>query len=94
MNTRKIIIFIIISLSFISCVTDQEEYIPIHITNNTSEDLRVYAGGIIGFSTIVPKNSSSTIIGIKGNTVTITGKDSGITYGHRAFYSEGTWIVN
>jgi hypothetical protein len=62
--------------------------------NNTSEDLRVNAGGVIGFSAIVPKNSSFTIIGIKGNTVTITGKDSGITYGHRTFYSEGTWIVN
>jgi hypothetical protein len=94
MNTKSILVFIIIYLSFFSCVIDQDEYISIHITNNTSEDLRVNAGGFIVFSTIVPKNSSSTITVIKGNTVTITGKDSGITYGHRTFYSEGTWVVN
>jgi hypothetical protein len=93
MITKNIFIFGIIFLLFLSCLTDQEEYIPVHITNNTSENLMVYAG-FISFPAIVPKNSSGTIIGIKGNTITITGKSSGITYGHRTFYSEGAWTVN
>ena len=91
---KKVFIFIAILLFFFSCGTDPEEYIPIHIINNTSEDLRVNAGGFISFSTKVPKNSSSTICGIKGYAVTVTGRDTGKTYGHRTFYSEGTWVVD
>jgi len=94
MKTLNILYFVIISLILFSCVTDQGEYIPIHIINNTSEDLRVNAGGFISFSSIVPKNSSATIIGIKGNTVTITGRDTGKNYGNRTFYYESTWTVN
>ena len=94
MKTVNILFFIIISLMLFSCVTDQEEFIPIHIINNTSEDIRVNAGGFISFSSIVPNNSSATIIGIKGNTVTITGRDTGKIYGRRTFYSESTWTVN
>jgi len=42
----------------------------------------------------IPKNSSYTIMGIKGNSITLTGKTSGRKYGTRTFYSEGTWVVN
>ena len=94
MRIKNILIFVAISILFFSCETDSEEYIPIHIINNTSEDLRVSVGGFIGLSSTVPRNSSRTIIGIKGNTITITGRDTGITYGRRTFYSENTWIVN
>ena len=94
MKTNSIIITIIISLLFFSCITDQDEYIPVHIINNTSEDLDVNTGALISFSSTVPKKSSETVIGIKGYTITITGNDSKIVYGQRKFYSEGTWIVN
>jgi len=49
--------------------------------------------GLISFSSTIPKQSSNTIIGIKGNSITITGKDSKKNYGSRTFYSEGTWSV-
>ncbi|MDR2941247.1 MAG: hypothetical protein LBV17_01465 [Treponema sp.] len=85
---------IIIPLLLFSCVTDPEEYIPVNIINNTSEDLSVSAGGFISFSSTVPKNSSYTIIAIKGNSISIIGKESNKNYGSRTFYSEGTWTVN
>ena len=93
MRLKYLVFAVIISMLLFSCVTDQKEYIPVHIINNTSEDLWVSAGGLISFSSTVPKKSSNTIIGIKGNSITITGKDSGRNYGSRTFYSEGTWSV-
>ena len=90
----KIILAIIISLFLFSCVIDPERYIPVHIINNTSENLRVNAGGFISFSSTVPRNSSKTIIAIRGNTISITGVESGMSYGSRTFHSEGTWVVH
>ena len=89
--------FIIITLIILlSCVTDPEQYIPIHIINNTSEVLEVYQNHekyiLADYS--IPKFSSYTITGIIGAEVTIKGKDSGKNYGTKKFYSEGTWEVN
>jgi len=94
MKIKNILIFVVISLLFSSSVIDSAEFIPIHIINNASEDLSVNAEGVVSFSSTVPRDSSKTIIGVRGNTITITGKDTGMIYGHRRFFSESTWTVS
>jgi hypothetical protein len=77
-----------------SCVMDPEQYIAIAIQNNTNEDLTVYNGTLIFFvSTIIPKNSAYTILGVKNTSITLIGKDSKKQYGSRKFYSNDTWVV-
>jgi hypothetical protein len=72
---------------------DPEQYIPIHVVNNTGEDLSCHDGTLFSLKSTIPKNSSYTVMGIKGVNITLTGKKSGLNYGTKKFYTEGTWIV-
>jgi hypothetical protein len=94
MRAIKYIIAILIFLMLLSCITDPEQYIPVHIINDTSEDLNCYDGTLFSIIYTIPKNSSYTVMGIKGVNITLTGKESNKNYGTRKFYSEGTWVVN
>ena len=93
MRNVKYLLIIFIFLMMLSCILDPEEYIPVTIVNYTQEDLKVNAGTLISLSYTVSRNSASTITGIKGVSITITGKNSGLYYGSRKFYSKGTWTV-
>jgi hypothetical protein len=94
MKTMKFFIVIIISILLFSCELDPEQYISVRIINNISEDLNVRTGTLFSAIYSVPKNSSYSVIGVKGVDITLTGKESGIKYGTRKFYSDGTWVVN
>ena len=93
MRVIKYFLIILIALILFSCVTDPEQYIPIHIVNEASEDLDVHTGTLISFIYTIPKKSSYTITGIKGTDISLKGKESGIRYGTRKFYAEATWTV-
>ena len=91
---KIVVIVILFSLTLLSCKIDPEQYIPVHIVNNTSEELFCHNATLFYFTYTLPKKSSFTIMGIKGIGITITGKDSRINYGTKTFYSEGTWIID
>jgi hypothetical protein len=58
MRAIKYFIAILISLMLLSCVTDPEQFIPVHIVNNTSEDLNCHDGTLFSIAYLIPKNSS------------------------------------
>jgi hypothetical protein len=94
MRMTKYFIAVLVFLALMSCVMDPEQYIPVHVINNTGEDLNCHDGTLFSIIYTIPKNSPYTVMVIKGVDITLTGKESRLNYGTRKFYSEGTWIVN
>jgi hypothetical protein len=93
MKIVKYGLFVLIILIIPSCITDSEQYVSINIINNTDEELEVHMETLFSFIYSIPKQSSSTILGIKNTNITLVEKNSGRKHGPRKFFYDETWVI-
>ncbi|MDR0456553.1 MAG: hypothetical protein LBH20_07730 [Treponema sp.] len=97
MKKYKYIIIALFVLSSCTNIFEQKEYISVYIVNHTGEQLLVYAGLNIVFisipSTTIPTGNGQSVMVVKGESVSVSGKVSGKNYGSKTFYTESQWDI-
>ncbi|MDR0473138.1 MAG: hypothetical protein LBH43_05665 [Treponema sp.] len=97
MKKNKYIILVLFVLSSCTDIFEQKEYISVYIVNHTGEQLVVYSGLNIAFisvpSTIIPTGNGQSVMVVKGESVRVSGKVSGKTYGSKTFYMGSQWDI-